>query len=301
MHRAVFIISAALAVFVAAVLPFAGRARACATCAVGDPTLNVMGVEQPFAGRTRIATEVRHFSETSGVQGETSVASSEQRLSLSLSHSPTPRLTLALRVPLVLRHLAFENLATETVVGPGDATVRARYVLYRDRTFAPSRLIWAHLGLEMPTAPIRQGPGGPLSLERQLGTGSWDTSMAIGGSYFANPYSVHGSALLFLPTRGTADSRVGTHLRTTLVGQLQPWSFLGFRLGLDARFEAATVENGAEDPSSGGIVGYITGGLIGSPATDIVTWLNFTMPVIQALNGEQSEGWQLVLGAALDV
>lgn len=293
-------VSATLAVVVLTIaLPRA--AQACATCAVGDPTLNVMGVEQPFAGRTRIATELRHFSETSGVPGESSVASSDQRLSVALSHSPTPRLTLAMRVPLVFRHLTFENLATESIVGPGDVTVRARYVLYRDRPFSPSRLLWAHAGLEVPSAPVRQGPGGPLPLERQLGTGSWDTSLALGGSFFANPFSLHGSALVFLPTHGTGDSRVGTHLRTTVVAQLQPWSFLGFRLGVDARFEGATFEGGAEDVNSGGIVGYLTGGLIGSLTTDVVTWLNFSLPLLQALNGEQSEGWQMVLGVALDV
>jgi len=290
---------AAIFALVGAALP--SRASACATCAVGDPTLNVMGVEQPYSGRTRIATELRHFSETSGVRGVNAIESAEQRLSLALSHSPTSRLTFALRVPLVFRHLTYENLASESIVGPGDSTVRARYVLYRDRELAPSGLVWAHLGLEMPTAPVRLGTDGPLPLERQLGSGSWDPSLALGGSYFADPISVHGSALLFVPTVGSAGSRIGTHLRTTVVGQLQPWSFLGFRLGFGMRFEEAAVENGVDDPDSGGTAGYVMGGLILSPRTDLVTWVNFTIPVIQELNGSQREDWQMILGVALDV
>ncbi len=287
-------------VFIAVVLT-ARRAAACATCAVGDPTLNVMGVEQPYAGRTRVSAQVRHLEAHSGTPGADEVVSREERLTVALSHAPVPWLTLGLRVPIVLRQTTQPNLSRESVVGPGDTTLRARFVLYRDRTWAPSRLVWAHVGLELPTAPIRMSGAGPLPLERQLGTGSWDPSFAVGGSLFEGALSLHGSVLVFVPTRGSGDSQVGMHLRSTLVGQLQPWTFLGFRLGAGARFEEGTTLAGVDDPNSGGVVGYLSGGLIASPAEDVVLWLTVTVPVIDALRGQQSERVQALAGVAIDV
>ena len=47
--------------------------------------------------------------------------------------------------------------------------------------------------------------------------------------------------------------------------QYQPWTFLGFRLGLDSRFDAQGTVAGQPDPESGGTILYAGAGLMASP------------------------------------
>lgn len=92
MVRAVAVCSLVLAL-----LAFAMDARACSTCTVGDPTLTVMGAEQPTAGRLRFSSSLRWRRERVE-QGHRLV---ERRLELGVAWSPIARVTLSVGVPIV--------------------------------------------------------------------------------------------------------------------------------------------------------------------------------------------------------
>ncbi|HYO67567.1 MAG TPA: hypothetical protein VEU33_15940 [Archangium sp.] len=54
----------------------------------GDPTLTSMGTEQPFAGRLRLANQVRAWSLTTGQDAVDAVSLRELRMDLSVAYAP---------------------------------------------------------------------------------------------------------------------------------------------------------------------------------------------------------------------
>ena len=73
--------------------------------AVGDPTLTVVGFEQPKANRVRTSAAVRHRSDSIGETEVDRLTLSEQRMELAGAYSPTDRFSLSLMMPLVHRYL----------------------------------------------------------------------------------------------------------------------------------------------------------------------------------------------------
>lgn len=277
-------------------------AGACSTCSVGDPTLTVMGAEQPFAHRLRTALIARHTSHRWGVPRQTAQEVSEQRFEASVSYAPTEWLSLSVLVPVVRRRLTFVNLASDERVSLADLEVRLRAFVLRDRRFAPRHLGAVMVGAEIPTAPKRTDrDGATLPLELQTGSGSLDPMVGLTYSFFEDPFSFHAVSSVLIPTRGFEDSRSGISVRGSLTGQLQPWSFLGGRLGLDGRWEQATDEGEAGiDPNSGGFVGFVSTGLVSSPIDDLVLQLTLSVPVWTSFRGAQNEGLALSGGATFD-
>ena len=277
-------------------------ANACSTCTVGDPTLTVMGAEQPFENRLRSAVTVRHATHRWGVPGQTAQALSEQRLEASLSYAPTDWLSLSVLVPVVRRTLTYVNLASDRRVSLADVEIRARAFVLRDRRLAPRHLGAVMVGAEVPTAPRRTDQDGlSMPLERQTGSGSFDPMVGLTYSFFANPLSFHAVSSVLLPTRGFDDARSGISWRTSLAGQLQPWSFFGGRLGFDARLDGATDEGAAGiDPNSGGWIGFLSAGVVSSPVDDLVLQFTLSVPVVEAFRGEQGEGVAVAGGATFD-
>lgn len=277
-------------------------AIACSTCTVGDPAITVMGAEQPFENRLRSALTVRHATHRWGVPGVTAEEVSEQRLEASLSYAPTDRLSISVLVPVVRRTLTYVNLASDRQVSLADLEVRARVFVLRDRRLSPRHLGAVMVGVEVPTAPRRTDRDGTtLPLELQTGSGSLDPTVGLTYSFFANPFSFHAVSSVLLPTPGFDDSRSGISWRTSLVGQLQPWSFLGGRFGFDARLDGAADEGAAGvDPNSGGFVGFLSAGVVSSPGDDLVLQVTLSLPVVQAFRGQQGEGVAVSGGATFD-
>ena len=81
----------------------ASGASACGTCSVGDPTLTVVGFEQPKANRVRTSATLRHRNDSIGETAVDKLTLSEQRLELAGAYSPTDRVSLSLMMPLVHR------------------------------------------------------------------------------------------------------------------------------------------------------------------------------------------------------
>ena len=278
------------------------RARACAACACGDPTVTVMGAQQPFDNRVRVALEFQHRRDGIGGSGVDRIELNEQRLSLSAAYAPWRWLMLSVSVPFVRRELSDVTLATDTLWGPGDAEVRARAFVFRDRAFAPTHLLAINTGMRLPTAPLdRDATGAYREPELQAGSGSFDPLLGLSYAWFAHPWSAYVSEIVYIPSRGRADFRVGTSWRGTHTLQYQFGTAFALRGGLDFRLEQRARSGSTIEPDSGGFVLFLSPSMVWTPATDLVLSASVHLPVLNALYGLHDEGVFFGLGAAYDI
>jgi hypothetical protein len=120
----------------AALFADASAARACSTCTVGDPTITVLGTGQPYRNRLRFSVAGRQRRERIGVAPER-LELLEHRFELGVAWAATDRWVLSAMLPLTQQRVSYPNLAEERRFGLGDAELRARAVLYRDRQLTP--------------------------------------------------------------------------------------------------------------------------------------------------------------------
>ncbi len=274
---------------------------ACASCACGDPTITTIGAGKPFAGRLRASMLYRHRSSVSGTTGVDAVRADEDRADLGVSLSVLDDLVIEASIPLVLRRATLVNLARSEVMTLGDAELRARAFLFEDRTFNPRHLLAVHGGAVLPSAPAAERPTGErLPLEAQAGTGSVQPLAGLSYAYFDDPVSLYASTTVVLPIRGRFDARVGTTVLASAFAQLQPWSWLALRLGVDGRWAARSEDGGRLDPDSGGFIAFLAPALVLSPLEDLVVHASVGVPVLRALNGVQEEHPTAEVGVVYD-
>ena len=277
----------------------AAEASACGTCSVGDPTLTVVGFEQPKANRVRTSAALRHRSDSIGETEVDQLTLSEQRMELAGAYSPTDRFSLSLMMPLVHRLITEVNLAEANIWAPGDLDFRMRGVIWRDRKFAPRHLIG---GLEFPTSSIEYDQNGvPLPLEFQAGTGSWDPIVGASYTMFSDPWSVYVSSIAIFPTTGIADTQASKSFRQTVLGQYQPWKFLAFQVGAEFRIDGPGYVAGVRDPNTGGHITYGTLGIVGLPHEKIMVHATAALPIVQRLDGTHREGFAFTAGLVYEI
>ena len=166
------------------------HARACATCGSGDPTLTVMGEGQPFEGRLRLSASLQYRWDRVSATAIDDVLLHEGRLDLGVSFAPTDRLTLSATLPVVFRDVRWQSLAHLQTIGLGDAEVRARLVLLRDRAVAPSHLLGPTVGLKLPTSIDQVNAAGQRApVDAQTGTGTFDPLLGVFYGHFEAPWS----------------------------------------------------------------------------------------------------------------
>lgn len=283
-------------------LGVAAEVSACGTCSVGDPTLTIVGFEQPRGQRVRTSGTLRYRNDRIGDPQVDELQLAEQRMELAGAYSPTDRWTLSLMMPLVHRLVSAVNLAEADIWAPGDLELRARAVVWRDRKFAPRHLVSLIGGLEFPTSSIeRNADGVPLPLEFQAGTGSWDPIAGASYTMFSDPWSVYVSSTAIFPTQGTADTKVGISFRQTVLGQFQPWHFLAFQVGAEFRIDQPGYIQGVRDPNTGGNITYGTFGLIGLPHDKVLLHFTTAIPMIQRLDGQHVEGLAITAGLVYEI
>lgn len=281
---------------------FASEAFACGTCSVGDPTLTVVGFEQPKANRFRTSAVVRLRNDQIGEPEVDQLTLSEQRMELAAAYSPVDRFTVSMMMPLVHRLVTAVNLAEADIWAPGDLELRLRGVVWRDRKFAPRHLVSLIGGLEFPTGSVEtDAQGVPLPLEFQAGTGSWDPIAGASYTMFSDPWSLYVSSVAIFPTTGIADTDVGSSFRQTVLCQLQPWSFLGFQAGAEFRIDQPGYIAGVRDPNTGGHITYGTLGLIALPHEKIVLQATAAIPIVQRLDGNHEEGFAFTGGLIYEI
>lgn len=278
------------------------EAKACGTCGVGDPTLTIVGFEQPKAHRFRSSATVRHRNDRIGDPDFDQLQLSEQRIEFGAAYSPIDRLTLSMMMPVVRRLVTAVNLAETDIWAPGDLDFRMRGVIFRDREFAPRHLLSLIAGLEFPTSSIeRDGDGRPLPLEFQSGTGSWDPIAGASYAMFLDPWSLYVSSIAVFPTEGVAETRAGNSFRQTVIAQFQPWSFLGFQVGAELRVDGPGFIEGLRDPNTGGHITYGTLGVVAMPHSSVLLHLTAAIPLVQRLDGAHEEGLGIIGGLIYEI
>ncbi|MEC9073496.1 MAG: transporter, partial [Myxococcota bacterium] len=121
-----WVVVALLALILLGGSPLSTTARACVTCALGDPTLTTMGLEKPLAGRMRLSLNGHMRSLAEGTEGVDQVLSDEQRLEMGFLWAPVRWLALSVGLPLVRKHRSLVSGAEETAWGLGDLGLHGR-------------------------------------------------------------------------------------------------------------------------------------------------------------------------------
>lgn len=273
-------------------------ARACATCGAGDPTLQIAGTEQPFAGRVRLAGVLQH---TSYSDAEATVF--EQRLLLGGSVAIADVAMLTLALPLVWRESSYPTLAHDSTVGLGDADARVRVTVFRDRPFAPAHRLLLEIGTRMPTGPALAAQGQLLPLPAQLGTGAFEPLLGLSWISIVDDTSLWVTAQGAFPLTGFGGWRNGPALRSSLAVQWQPLPELALRAAIDTRLEGGSgrASEALGDPS---FLLFAGGGLVVSPSSDVVLHLVVRAPCVQVSDGDhasRTDGVSIEAGAAFDV
>jgi len=276
----------------------ASRARACASCGAGDPTLQIAGTEQPFAGRARLAGVLQH---SSYADAEATVLEQRLLLGASLALADVAMLTLAL--PVVWRETSYPTLAHDTTVGLGDADVRLRATLFRDRAFAPAHRLALEIGARLPTGPALERQGALVPLPAQLGTGAFEPLLGASWISILDDTTLWLSAQGAFPMTGFAGWRNGVALRSSLAVQWQPLREIAVRAALDSRLEgwSGRASEVAGDPS---FLLFAGGGFLVSPSSDMVIHLLVRVPCVQLSDGahaSRTDGVSVETGVALDV
>lgn len=278
-----------------------GRAHACAVCGAGDATLTVMGAERPFAGRLRISGELRAGSARVAPAVGPAIEVSEQRLDLGVAYAPLPTLVLSLSLPLLRREAGAPDRAAVTALGLGDVELRAKHFIWDARKGQYRHQIALQGGLKLPTAPVQRDAYGE-SLPADLQPGAGAITPALGAVYALSngPWSLYASAAFYMPFAVREGPHSSDSLRSSITGQRQLSSAVATRLGFSTRLDAAGERDGQPDPSSGGLMGFVSAELVLSPVTDWVILAGAYFPALQALRGGHREGSILALGATWD-
>jgi hypothetical protein len=275
------------------------RADACASCGCGDPTLTAIGSDIPFEGRVRAYSGLRYWSAGTDAGGG---RLQEARMDLAATWSATPWLVLGVDLPLQTR--ALDGLTSfSNGKGLGDLQVSARAVVFRDRSFAPEHLVNVVAGLQMPSAMVVRDANGNAvkSSDAQLGTGAWDPLVGAGYAWFGGAWSANVDLRFRLSTTGFFGLREGNATLGALGLQYQPWTRLGFRMGVESKYEGAAkappVADDQGDPAS--FVTFVSPALVAAVTPDFLLNLSFHVPVVDT--GDHHVGPVLQLGATWDL
>jgi hypothetical protein len=266
------------------------RALACATCGAGDPTLTLAGTEQPFSGRVRFSLAA---SDGGLVQDGAHV--SERRLVLGAAWAPVSWAFLSASLPLVVRQLETSSLERETGIGPGDVDLRSRFVVLRDRPFAPTHLVTVQVGARIPIVPSLADASG-IALQEGAQTASRTIAPEVGlaWSIYAAPFSLQTYALAAIPTRGSDGQADPFELRAASLAIVQVVPALSLVAGPELR--ALVDQSGAR---GGAVLFGTVGAMLG--IGDLTPYLLARIPIVTGFADRHVDLPTIEIGAALDV
>ena len=118
---------------------------------------------------------------------------------------------------------------------------------------------------------------------------------------FFDPWSLYVASIAIFPTQGIADTQASKTFRQTVLGQFQPWRFLGFQLGAEFRFDGPGYIAGERDPNTGGHITYGTLGLIALPHEKALVHATAAIPIVQRLDGTHEEGFAFMAGLVYEI
>jgi hypothetical protein len=235
----------------------ASAVLACPTCSCANPALLSIGADQPYPGRLRFGTTFRAWQQVDGIAGADGATLRELRLDLLASWSPLRRWTFAIDLPLQVRERTEVSLARERGFGPGDLNVSARFLVVGAEGLRRRHLVSVVGAMRLPTAPTLRDEvtGREFALDAQLAPGALAPGLgAAWSSFVGDRWSTMLSLNFELPLEGRFGLRIGPTVQLVGWAQFQPWPRLGFRAGVDARYEAVSFIRGVADASNSGVL-----------------------------------------------
>jgi len=282
-----------LLTFVTVALASFHSALACSVCGC-DPAASTLGLDRPSNGSFRFALEDRVLQKESG-SGDEAESERENRILLRAQYAPFHSLVLQAEVPYFTwkRHLNAEGFNDDTAQGFGDASVGARFELFRSGIEA--RHVLSLLGsLKMPTGAnsrVLKGEDAPDE-HIQLGTGSWDQTVGLSYTYGPRPWTLFANVQGRLNTGNSRGFKYGNALFAT-AGARRAFLESGRLIGsLEAQVRSAgfdRFQDGSVDPDSGGSVLYSTASLAYALTPDLLMRGILQVPTATWLHGTQSE------------
>jgi hypothetical protein len=276
----------AAAAFVAAAVLHARPSRACAVCATGDATLTPAGAERPFQNRIQGVADFRAGSVEAG-----RVMVNDRRLEVSGSYAPSDGFLLTVGVPALTRAISSGAGEAERT-SLGDVELRLRVVRSRLLAGGMRERFGVLFELKLPTAPEETDASGVL-LASSLQPGCSALVPAAGVDYAVakGAWSGYAGVSLWLPFAVRAAPHAGDSLRAGARVQWQPVRAVAVRAGPLVEVDTAgELASGADDPNSGGVIGFAAGEVAFTPATDLVLSVGALYPALQALRGDHHEG-----------
>lgn len=258
------------------------------------------------ADRLMAGSSGKHPDSPSGSDSEIeNLRTINQFLNLSLDYAITPRWSVSVDVPLVMRDHAhtFDSSVGAPFVqqsrfsGLGDARFLARYSLDSNEPDAGSGL---RFGLKLPTGAIDKvmtppdpaDPTTPYKLERSSQPGTGSTDGILGGYYFRNaPDKASGwfiSGQIQSTMRIKDQYRPGTEVSLDVGGHYELGEGVNALLQLNGQHRAR--DSGANaNPASGGYSWNLSPGLsfAVTPRTQIYGFLQ--VPMVQYKNSDPAD------------
>lgn len=277
------------------------RALACATCLCGDPTLTTMGVEKPFAGRTRFSVDYLSRSETIGVVNTAEHQVDEERLTYSVSYAPNSYWIFSASVPMINKTVDRYDLSHQQGSGMGDTDLTARWFIGNATSIATSRLWGMHLGLRVPTSSEQELNGVPIDFDAQPGASALIPSLGVWLGEYHLPWFFYSSLIVQHATSdGYQDYQPGNAILLTAHSQYALHPQLALQFNLDARWKNSDRYAGVIDDDSGGTLVMATPGVAWTPVTDWLVNLSYQQPVLENAHGRQEEDASVRLGLTYD-
>jgi hypothetical protein len=279
--------------FVAVAFLSVNPARACSVCGC-DPAASNLGLDRPSNGSFRFALEDRYLSKESGT-GDDAESERENRILLRAQYAPVHSLVLQAEVPYFTwkRHLNALGINDDTAQGFGDATVGARFELFRSGIEA--RHVVSLLGtLKLPTGANSRVVKGEEAPDEhiQLGTGTWDQLVGLSYTYGPRPWTLFANVTGRLNTANSRGFRYGHALFAT-AGARRTFLESGRLIGsLEGQLRTAGFDrlgDGSVDADSGGSVLYGTASLAYALTPDLLMRGILQVPTATWLHGTQSE------------
>ncbi|PZR17360.1 MAG: hypothetical protein DI536_03280 [Archangium gephyra] len=282
---------------------FASVALACPTCTCANPALTTIGADRPFDNRIRLSSTFRAWEQREGTQQYDASVLRELRMDLTGTWSPTARWTFLVNLPLQLRERTDVSLARERGFGTGEIDLSTRVLLVGVEGFRPRHLISAVAGVRLPTAPtLHDASGAVLNVDAQLGPGSFVPSVGMFWSAFiGDQWSTFVSLLGDVPIEGRYGLRIGPGLQALGAGQFQPWKWLGFRAGVDARYEFPSYLRGVEQTHLSGLLLQPLVDVIVSPHNRVLIVGGVRVPVLSTRPGPVTNSPTVLLSVVVDV
>jgi hypothetical protein len=287
-RRTCLVAVGALLTFVA--LPL--RANACSMCQCGDPTYRLMGDDFFAAHSFRASLDVDRHSKDQVLEGDPTgrEKETENRLTLSGSWQPLPRLRFVGRVPYVQRTIEIP-VGESKLSGLGDPDLFAHFNLLESGNAASGWWLAAMAGVKSPWGSRHVGA------EEHLQPGSGATSLFAGLAY---AHGIGGGAHVYTSVMGRWNGTNADHYRygDVLLANLAVLRAFASSVSgsLELNYRASNRDRsagddgmGALDPNTGGSVLYLSPKGQFTLASPVGLQLGVQIPVARNLNGDQRE------------